>query len=301
MARKNKAVEYINYYIIQIFCFIIRILPNRFALKTGETLGFITGTVFGLRRRIVLKNLSIAFPSKSLKEKQDIAYNTWKNIGMNLGEFIRLTGFSHEDFRRQVIWEGRQYLDEAISRGKGVILITAHFGNWELTGASIAMAGYPLCVVARSLDNILLNNIVTGIRQSKGSTVISRRNGIKDMLRCIRQNMVVGILMDQNMGRGIFVDFFSKAAATTPIIGHLALKTGAPVIPVHGIRLGYNKYKVIFEPEVIYKRTKDKNKDIESYVLCLNRLIEKWINQHPDHWFWLHNRWKKRPPQQGDN
>lgn len=301
MAKKNKAVQYVEYCIVQIFCFIIRILPYWAALKTGEGLGLIAGNVFGLRRKVLLDNLSIAFPDKSLKEKQDIAYGTWKNIGRNLIEFIRLPGLSHEDLHKHIIWEGRQYLDEALSRGKGVILVTAHFGIWDLTGASMAKAGYPLCIVARTMDNKLLDTIATNIRKSSGAKVIFRRNGIRHMLKCIKQNMIVGILMDQNMSSGIAVDFFSKAAATTPVAGYLTLKTGAPVIPVHGICLGYKKYKIIFEPEVVYKNTHDKDKDIQSYTLRLNKLIQSWIISNPDHWFWVHNRWKKRPFQEGDS
>lgn len=271
-------------------------MPYRWALKLGSGLGTLVFKVWGKRRQITIVNLTKAFPDKNHAKIWNIAINVYRNIGKTLIEFIRAGVWSKEQLFKQVSFTGREYLDGALAKGKGVVLLSAHFGNWELLGIALSAAGYKVNVLARPLDNPLLDKVVNDIRRKFGTWIIANSNSIKDVIRVLHKNETIGILMDQNLyENATFVDFFGELAATTPIIPLLAQKTGAAVIPIRILRLKNNQLQVIVEPEVIFQANTDREEFVRKNTRHCNEVIEQWIRLDPDQWFWVHNRWKTRP------
>ena len=271
-------------------------MPYRWALKLGSGLGTLVFKVWRKRRQITIQNLTKAFPDKNQAKIWNIAINVYRNIGKTLIEFIRAGVWSKEQLFKQVSFEGREYLDGALAKGKGVVLLSAHFGNWELLGIALSAAGYKVNVLARPLDNPLLDKVVNGIRRKFGTWIIANSNSIKDVIRVLHKNETIGILMDQNLyENATFVDFFGDLAATTPIIPLLAQKTGAAVIPIRILRLKNNQLQVIVEPEVIFQANPDREEFVRNNTRYCNEVLEQWIRQDPEQWFWVHNRWKTRP------
>ncbi len=296
MAQKTQTISYLEYFLIRLFISLIRLLPYRWALKLGSGLGTLVFKVWGQRRQITIKNLTKTFPDKNHAEIRNIAISVYRNIGQTLIEFIRAGVWSKEQLFKQVLFEGREYLDGALAKGKGVLLLTAHFGNWELLGIALSAAGYKLNVLARPLDNPLLDKVVNNIRRKFGTWIIANSNSIKDVIRVLHKNETIGILMDQNLyENATFVDFFGDLAATTPIIPLLARKTGAAVIPIRIVRLKNNQLQVIVEPEVIFQANPDCEEFVRNNTRHCNEVLEQWIRQDPEQWFWVHNRWKTRP------
>lgn len=248
------------------------------------------------RRQITILNLAKAFPDKDQAEIRSIALNVYRNIGKTLIEFIAAGAWNKDRLLAQVSFEGREHLDAALAKGKGVVLLAAHFGNWELLGIALSATGYKVNVLARPLDNPLLDKVVNSIRSKFGTWIIANSNSIKDVIKVLRKNETIGILMDQNLyENATFVEFFGELAATTPIIPLLANKTGVAIIPIRMLRLNDNTFKVIIEPELVLKENPDRQEYVLSNTRLCNQVIEQWIKLDPDQWFWVHNRWKTRP------
>lgn len=290
MARKNTAALYLEYGLAKIFSLFVRLLPWSVALFVGRILGRLAAKTFRQRSRLAFQNLALAFPEKSRQELKYLVSRVWQNIGQTLVQFLKITSFSEADFSRRAEFKGKEYIDQALSQGRGLIFLGAHFGNWELIGAAVAHLGYPLAVVARPLDNYLLNEQVNRIREFHGATVILKKKAAKESLRWLKKNGILGILIDQNFYEGgVFVDFFGRPAATTNIISLLAEKTGARILPIFS-RHNNGKIIVTVEPPVDIK-----NLDSSAATQELTKIIEDWIRRYPEEWFWIHDRWKRKP------
>lgn len=275
------------------------VLPHRLALRCGECVGELMYHAMPRRRAIGLKNLTIAFGAEmSETEKARILRLTFRNLGKSLVEVLQLPKQSREDIQQKYSIVGQEHYLAARAQGKGVIFLAAHIGNWEMTPNVQSAAGYPLNVVVRPLDNPYLDRLVTQRREIFGSTMLSRRNGFRDILAALRKQEAVGILMDQNtlLSRGgIFVDFFGKPACTTPVIALIALRYQVPVLPAFLVRTGFDTHTLHIHPPAEILRTGDTQHDIAVNTARFNAMIADFIRQYPDQWFWIHNRWKIQP------
>ncbi len=296
MAQKTKTVSYLEYLLVAIFICLVRFLPYRWSLRLGSGLGDLIFRLGGKRRQITSHNLAKVFPDKSPTEIKNIALKVYRNIGKTLIEFIAAGTWSKDQLLAQVSFEGKENLDAALSKGKGVVFLGAHFGNWELLGIALSALGYKVNVIARPLDNPLLDKVVNDIRSKFGTWIIANSNSIKEVIKVLRKNESIGILMDQNLyENATFVDFFGELAATTPIIPLLANKTGVAIIPIRMLRLSNHMFKVIIDPELVLKDNPDRQEYVRINTRLCNEVIEQWIKQDPEQWFWVHNRWKTRP------
>lgn len=278
------------------------VLPRPLALRFGEWVGDLMYWCMPRRRAIGLKNLTIAFGAElSDQEKTQILHLTFRNLGKSIAEEVQFPNMGREYIQTKHALVGREHYLAACAQGKGVIFLTAHTGNWEMASHIQSAAGYPARLVVRPLDNPYLDRLVTQRRELFGNLSIARRNGLKDILAALRNQETVGILMDQNTlrSRGIFVDFFGKPACTTPVIALLALRYHAPVLPAFVVRTGFDTHALYIQPPVEIVRTGDTPKDIEINTARFNKIIEDFIRQYPDQWFWIHNRWKIQP-EEGD-
>jgi KDO2-lipid IV(A) lauroyltransferase len=272
--------------------------------RRGHRIGIAVGTL--LRRvsprhhRLVLTNLHIAFGGeKGEAELGEIATACYRHLGKSLMEFIRLPAMRPEDIRRVAEMRGAEHIDEALARGKGIILLTGHVGNWEITGARIAAQGYPLNVIARPQREDTLTDLLLATREAAGMKVYHRGSAVKASLAAIRRNELVGVLLDQNAGEeGVFVEFFGHLASTAAGAAVFALRTEAAVLPTFGWRNPDDTHTVVIDPPVPLIRTDDHRQDIIANTAQYTKIIEEKIRAHPEQWFWLHRRWKSRPPEE---
>lgn len=186
---------------------------------------------------------------------------------------------------------------EALKRNRGLLMFGAHFGNWELEAVAFAHLMQPVVVIYRPLDSNLLDNLVLRVRSSGGNIPLAKDKAMRSMLRHLKNNDVLGILIDQNVAsyEGVFVDFFGRPACTTDGLALLALHTKAPVLPGYMVRLADGKYRLIIGEEVTIVQTGDRDADIAVNTQNFTRIIENMIRQYPDQWLWVHQRWKTKP------
>lgn len=252
----------------------------------------------GKLKGIAHRNLSVAFPRASKKEREKIISGVFENLGRLLAEFSHFPKLSASNIAQVVIYDGFENYLAAAQRGKGVLYLTAHFGAWELCSFSHASYGYPLKFVVRPLDNPLVDSLVNHYRTLSGNTTIEKKNSLKEILTTLKQNGAVGILVDQNSTRdaGIFADFFGVPACTTPSIVSIALRTGATIILAALIwDRQLRKHRLLFGPPVELVKTSDLQRDIQVNTARCNQILEELIEKYPDQWLWVHRRWKTRP------
>lgn len=296
--KKLRVVQWIEYAAAMALALPFYLLPHSIAFRGGELIGELLYRVMNRRRAIGYKNLDIAFGNQlSKQEKQRILRANFRNLGKSLVEMIHFPKMSKRYLQEKVNIVGQENYLAAMSKGKGMIYLTAHFGNWEISSHAQSAAGHPLNIVVRPLDNPYLDNIVTTLRTLYGNTLLARGKGLKRMISALKNKEAVGILMDQNTMRskGIFVDFFGKPACTVPVIAILALRYEVPVIPGFIVRTGFDTHTLYLGSEIDIQRTGDAQKDIEINTAHFNTIIEDFVRRYPDQWFWIHNRWKNQP------
>lgn len=275
---------------------LVRYLPRNVMLFLGNLLGDFVFYILRVRRKQVLKNLKFAFGNqKSDIELKKIARETYKNLGKTLLEFLQLPRMNGTRIKRVVDTSELSKIDAILRHGNGAILLGAHFGNWELLGAAFGLGGYPVNVIGRLTDNKRIGHTIDRYRRLVGMKVIQKNDPIRKVLRALSNNELVAILMDQNTRKDmVFVDFFGRPAATAKGVAVFALRTGVPVVPAFIVREG--KYHKILIGNPIYAHSSENtDNDIQRYTAQFSKVIESYIKQYPDQWFWLHNRWKTQP------
>jgi len=188
---------------------------------------------------------------------------------------------------------GLEHLEAAHAAGKGVLVLTAHYGNWELLAASHTLTRFALSVVVRPLDHPLADRVVEAFRRRSGLELIEKRRAVRDIVAALRRGRLVGVLLDQNAARseGVFVPFFGIPASTSRGLAVIALRTEAPVVPAFIRRMDGGRHCVEFEPTVPVPP----DGDVTRYTAAFTASIEAAIRRDPGQWFWMHGRWKTRP------
>jgi KDO2-lipid IV(A) lauroyltransferase len=249
-------------------------------------------------RKVALENLHIAFgEERSEKELFAIARRTFQSLGMMAIEFFRIPRMDVETFKKRVKIEGLEEALRLLGKGKGVLLLLSHFGNWEMMGIMSKLIGNSIMVIAKPMKkNKRVDQFITKIRNTAGLEVVSSIKASRIVIKALSQNRVVGILIDQRAKRseGIWADFFGKKAPTTPGLAVLAMKTGAPVVPVFMVRNGFENHRLIIQEPLELVRTGDIKKDVEANTQLFNHTLESMIRQYPDQWFWVHRRWERK-------
>jgi KDO2-lipid IV(A) lauroyltransferase len=248
------------------------------------------------RRLITLHNLSKAFPDKKMAEIRRLAQGAYRNVAIVAAEFADLPFWTKENIGNILDVEGLEHCVAALEKNQGLLMFGAHLGNWELGVIAASLLLKPLVLIYRPLDNAVLENLVTWVRQSTGNRAVEKSSAMWPMVRVLRQNGIIGLLIDQNVANyeGVFVDYFGFSACTTNGLAHLALLTGAPVVPAFMVRQDDNRYRFVFGPEVDLTRTEDREKDVVENTRIFTAIIEAMVRQYPDQWLWLHERWKEK-------
>lgn len=278
--------------------FVIRILPLKIALKLGEKLGVASFYLFKKHRNIALDNLRKAFKNeKSEEEIKQITMKLFINLGLNVIEFCRLPELTRENISNYVEYDGLKNLTETQKTGKGIIFLVSHFGNWELLAAAHALHGFSSYAVVRPLDNKYLEKMIKKYRQMSGLGIIEKKNAMREIISHLDKGHMVGILIDQNTSQneGVFVDFFGRCACTSKVTALIAQRKEVPVLPAFIIRQGNGRHKIIIEKPMDLISTDNPKQDIVTNTQNYTKMIELYIRKYPDHWFWIHKRWKTQP------
>lgn len=284
----KKAKHFIEYLLLRALETLVSAPPLGMALRFGESLGLLVKQLLGKRDVLIVSNLSKAYPDKSIAEIRLIADNVWRNIGRVSVEFIRSRELLSEE---KVPVEGRTLIADALKEGKGAVLLSAHYCNWEFAGIFIQRFIHEFVAVYRPMKNPFVDEWIRQKRSMGGIPVILHRQAVKASFKLMRQNGVIGILADQNLYHGgIFVDFFGRPAATTTLPALLHVRTGAPVILTH-IGRENGTFRMYFERLSFPDVAEDQR--ITSITQTINDAMERVIRERPEWWFWIHNRWKR--------
>ncbi|MBI5892134.1 MAG: lysophospholipid acyltransferase family protein [Deltaproteobacteria bacterium] len=280
--------------LLKVVSFLIGCLPLGF----GRFFGRLAFYLDKKHRGIALKNLETAFgKEKDNNEIYQIAKKVFENLGMNLIEFCRIPRLNSGNIDKIVVVKGFDNFLNAYKKSKGVLFLTAHFGNWELMAAAHALKGYPLNVVVREPDSPVFARFINYVRSSCGNKIMDKRSQMRKLLDVLKKGECVGVLLDQNVtwSEGVFVDFFGKLAATNKGFALLAIGSQSPVIPVFMIRKDNGKHELFFGEEIPIQITEDKKLDVLANTARFTKVIEDMIRKEPSQWFWVHQRWKSRP------
>jgi KDO2-lipid IV(A) lauroyltransferase len=276
---------------------VVRRLPQRVSLDIGSAVGRLAYLADQRHRQITVENLAATFPERSKQERTRIARGVFRHFGRKLMELLRFSGLSRDEMLTSVELAGVERVDAAYARGHGIIFITGHFGFWELHAMVHALRFPPISVVARALDNPLLDALLEDLRTRTGNAVIDRKGGLRRILRALNANEGVAILIDQHIlsTDAVRVDFLGRPAATTSAVASFALKTGAPIIPVFALPLNDGRYRLIYEPPVEMPAP-DAPDAVRELTQRCTKVLEKYVRAHPDLWLWMHRRWRDDVP-----
>jgi KDO2-lipid IV(A) lauroyltransferase len=275
----------------------VGLLPRPLARAAGI---FIAWTVYLFHRklrRVGLRNLELALPEKSLRERNKILRGVFTSLGRQAAEVCLFPRYTRENVSKTVVYEGFENFERALARGKGVLFLTGHLGAWELSAFAHSVYGYPLSIVMRPLDNPYLDRMARAYRTMHGNKAVDK-DFARGLIAAMRAGKTVGVLMDINMieSQGVFVDFFGIPACTASGVARVALKTDAAVLPGFTIwDPGLKKYRLRFDPAVKLVRTKDREADVVANTAQFTKIIEDYVRRYPDQWLWVHRRWKTRP------
>jgi KDO2-lipid IV(A) lauroyltransferase len=290
-------VGYFIYLLLKGFGFLINLFPERIALWMGRQLGNMMYYLDWKHRRIAFKNLHIAFGrEKSEKEMRAIAKASLQNVGMMVIEFFRIPGMDPKAYKEKVSFEGLEEALKLLGKKKGGLLLVGHFGNWELMGFISKVIGHPILAIAKPAKQKRIDRWMIEIRNAAGLEIIPPDDARRKVLKALSQNKLVAILIDQRAKRrrGVWVDFFGKKAPTTKGLAFLAMRSGAPVIPVFMIRNGYPKHRLMIKEPVELIRTGNIAKDVEVNTQRFTHILESMVRQYPEHWLWIHRRWERK-------
>ncbi len=274
----------------------IYLLPRSVALVIGGWLGTLAYRFASQQRKLACEHIQQALDITDERTIKTIVKNCFSNLGKNMVEFMLLPRMKPKLLRQYVRFEGVQHVKDALAKGKGAIILTGHFGNWELLAAGISATVAPLTPIVRELRSPRLNALVSRYREKAGYSTIDRDTGVRQALRCLRNNNLLGIVADVDTSvNGVFVDFFGRLAYTpySPIA--FALKTGAAILPSFIVRQPDGTHQAIIEPPLTLDRCDDKEKELVINTQKYTKVIESYIRKNPEQWIWMHQRWKTRP------
>jgi len=275
-------------------------LPLRLSWKLAEFLGQVWFQVDRRHRQIALSNLKIAWGDElNGNERRTIARRNFIHLARVVLELPYLCKLTSDDLDGFVSFHGIEHFKGALNKGRGVLLLASHFGNWELMALAFSLRYFPINIVVRPLDNRFLDKLISKIRTRGDNQLIPKKGSVRKMLRLLTAGDPVALLLDQNptWDEGVFVPFFNEIACTNKVLSIVALRTGAPVIPAFNVRQPDGSYRVFCEPEVVLGRSGDTTRDVQENTAKFNKIIETYVRRYPEQWFWVHRRWKTRPYQ----
>ncbi len=287
-----------GYWIIRTIFQIMAFIPLGIGRSLGKMLGILISMMPLARLKISLENVRSTV-GRGMTESEIITLNrgVYKHFGQTIFELSHIFRIDNSNLDEYVVFEGAENLTNALAGGKGIFLLSAHLGNWEMITAAVSIRYGRLSAIASPQHSPSVERLIFDIRTRFGMELIPKKKGLKKMISAINQNRIVGILLDLNAkwDQGVFVDFLGRPACTNKSLAIMALKMGTPVIPGFSVRKEDGLYHIILEEEVKLIRTGDRTRDIEDNTALFTGIIEAQVKRYPDQWLWVHRRWKTRP------
>ncbi|HTZ84483.1 MAG TPA: lysophospholipid acyltransferase family protein [Candidatus Acidoferrales bacterium] len=280
------------------FIKVLGLLPRSLSRALGIAIAQLFYLLHFRLRQVGMRNLAMALPETTIKERKRILRGVFTSLGRQLAELCQFPRYTPENIDEVVVYDGLENYEHAYARGKGVLFLTAHFGGWELSAFAHSLHGHWLHVVMRPMDNPYLNRMIEHYRTMHGNKTVNKDDFVRGLLAAMKAGETVGILMDTNMTppQGVFVDFLGIQACSASGLARIALRTDAAVVPGFTIWDGsLGKYRLRFDPAVPLVRTGDLEKDIVANTQVFTKIIEEYVRKYPDQWLWVHRRWKTRP------
>ncbi|HEX4566341.1 MAG TPA: lysophospholipid acyltransferase family protein [Vicinamibacterales bacterium] len=275
---------------------VARALPMRGVIALGTLLGWLFHTLDRPHRRLALRNIEAAFPGRPVSERVAIARDMFAHFGRLLMVLLKFSTMAPEEMLARVEFEGEERVRAAHAAGRGALLFTGHFGYWEINALVHALTLGPMAVLARPLDNPLLNDLLERVRGRTGNSVIYRRGALRRVFRTLEANQAVALLIDQHIHTdAVYVDFFNRPAATTSALAAIALRTGAPVFPVFALPLPRGRFRMVYEHAVDPPPAGDSDA-LRDFTQRCTDVLEMYVRRYPGLWLWMHRRWRDVEP-----
>jgi KDO2-lipid IV(A) lauroyltransferase len=281
--------QIIQYWLARAVLGVLGYAPLPVAFRLGRLCARILDIALPRLRRVAMRNLELA----GYSDRDRICDCVFESIGRLIVVFARFPRLNRGNIHQWIRYEGLEHFERAKRRGRGVLFATAHLGNWELSAFAHALMTEPMNIVVRPLDNPRIDALVEHRRALSGNRIIEKKDAARELLRALKKNEAVGILVDQNVAasEGAFVNFFGTPACAGVAFAKIAAHSGAAVIPGFALWAdAERRYVLRFYPPL--EMTGDAVADTQR----LHAAIERVIREHPDQWLWIHRRWKTRPP-----
>jgi len=277
---------------------LLNVIPRSAATFIGSLVGLGAWQILSGERHKVLRHLDIVLGDKLTSAKRyNIGRSFFVNSGKNLADLIRFKKHYATDIKNLVDVEGLEHFETAYRRGKGLIGVTGHIGNFELLAVHIANLGYDIAVIGRQMYDKRLDELLVGNRRALGLTNISTTDSPRVLIRWLKEGKAVGVLIDNDSSRvrGMHIPAFGRLSNTPVGQTIMALRTGAALLPMACLRTEGNRFKIIVKPEISVETAQSEDDRIYKVTLQCTKALEEIITAHPDQWAWNHNRWKTRP------
>jgi KDO2-lipid IV(A) lauroyltransferase len=281
-----------NYFLYKIGQFIALRLPIRLGYKLAIFISDLRYIFAKVDRANVTANLKVIFPDKNEKEIARIRLEMFRNFAKYLVDFFRFPKIDLNYIKQNIRIENSHYFNESLSKGKGVIALSAHIGNWELGAATIALLGYPFLAVALPHKHKKVNSFFNSQREAKGIKVIPFGKAVRNCLDALKENKIVALVGDRDFSeKGMVLDFFGKPTFLPEGAAAFSLKTGASIVPAFMLRDKDDKFILKLEKPIEYTATTNRNNDIVEIIKRCKSIIEYYIRKYPDQWLMYRKFW----------
>lgn len=296
--RRLRAIQLPVYLLFRLAVMAVEAVGPSMARLLGRLAGRIIYALDGPHRRVALANLrqTPGF-GRTPREIRDLAVRVFEHLGLLSTEILQMPRqVARGGLKRSCRFEGLEHLHAASRRGRGVIIVTGHLGNFEIAALAVADAGFDLRSVARPIENPWLDAYVQRLRGLTGQRILHKRQAMRGMVECLRQKGCLVLMMDQDQRReGIFVPFLGREASTVRSPAVLSIKYGAPIVPMFTWRTGPGRHVVIARPPVEPPEGGLREESVRELTIRITQELEHAVREHPDQWLWMHQRWKTRP------
>lgn len=289
---KQKIKYCAEYALLRSLAWALKEMPSHHAVAFGKGLGRTIQKLMPTRLNIARQNLLQTFPGISESELQRIMKECWENLGHGAADFVRMPQMSHQELNSLIEVHGLEHIQKSSQQGKGTLIVTAHYGAWELGAKFWPSRGFKFAVVARKVKNPYVNDFVTRIRSSHGVHVIFSRDAVRESIRWLKQGNLLAVLVDHRVNEGgLQTPFLGRPALTTSLPAVLALRYRIPVHPVHCWREN-GKVIIHADPAMSFQDLPPTEIHLAEATTRINQVVEQWILKRPEAWLWIHNRWK---------
>lgn len=289
----------IRYFLEAIFVKALFIFFQWFPLEKASDIGAYIAKIIGPKlpvHKIAQKNLMLAMPELTEKERETVLRGMWDNLGRVCGEFPHMGKMPYAEYQKNITIENIEIFHKVVSQKNGGLFFSGHFANWEIVPKTMAIYfDTPPALVYRPANNPYIETLIHSVRKYYQSDTIRKGIvGARKAVKLLQDKKYIGLLTDQKTNDGIAVPFFNHNAMTTHTVALLAYKFRCPIIPMQVIREEKTRFRVVIHPPLSISYTSNKEKDTYAIIKAMNELFETWVIQHPEQWFWVHRRWPKQ-------